>query len=353
MKTFLKKCLYVIPYVIYVYIGVYCDMNLNLAVKFIANPFIFLIFDITYLVVIIKLLAKENVRFRSSILVYFKTVNQIFLIMAVLLSQATILMAILYCVINYILILLLSPPTSEWDMVNGTEAFYDKHPEKKKSRYYHSNEQIKNDYEPIKKEVEEEIVTLDKDVKKDKLDKRVTVISYVTLVTTVVLLFVGLFLSGIEGTKKFNRGHWHHFSATINGEELPIGYYQNYERTVIPIFYVQRDERAFDDSNSSNTSIVENQKYIFKLHEYECFNNDKKKMVAVACGVNATNETLKEVKLSKSTMEITYENRVIYDGEYKSDITDYLTGPGRYNFTIINNGDYIVNKIYFSIDLEN
>ena len=92
--------------------------------------------------------------------------------------------------------------------------------------------------------------------------------------------------------------------------------------------------------------------YILNLIEYECYNNDKGNNVIVSCGHNAVSETPKEIPLINNKMIITYQNKIIYQGEYKKDITKYIKEPGKYIFQITNKRDKISTTINFEINIK-
>jgi hypothetical protein len=51
-------------------------------------------------------------------------------------------------------------------------------------------------------------------------------------------------------------------------------------------------------------------------------------------------------------MIITYQNEVIYQGDYKKDITKYIKEPGKYKFEITNKRDKITSNIKFIINIK-
>lgn len=120
----------------------------------------------------------------------------------------------------------------------------------------------------------------------------------------------------------------------INGTE--INYYGNdsYRNYIFPIRIVNHI-----DSMHPKTDLELSNKYIIKLTEcevyYESSGLRKNNNLGNNCGEKNDHELkFKIVDESSFTMKIYRKNKLIYDGEFVSDVTDYISEKGRYYFHI-------------------
>lgn len=357
----LRKNLYIFSYIICMIIVCALNMfsvtdvlNERLNLPLTDNPIYFLITDFIILYILMKKLKTESYLIQQRVMEYFKTLNNLILFILLLVS-CSFLSILVNMITNIFLIYLLRPLTSDPNIKNGVEDYFNKH-NRDLHKFYNNIEEVKKEYEPLKKEVEVEIPALDVEIKDTKKDKKRKIV-YTTLPIIVITLFlVGTIFSVVEIFKTFERAQYNYYDVTLNNEPIHIYYEENFYKVVIPIFYTQEESKSFYTSKKvedMTNEITIQDKYILDLKEYECYNNDKGHNVKVSCGHSALSETKEEIELTKNEMIITYENKAIYQGEYIQDITDYLNKIGKYNFTITNKRNEISTEIKFVIEITN
>ena len=350
----LKKNIYIFSYIIFIII--ICTLNMlsvtdvlypRLHLPLVENPIYFLILDFIILYIIMQKLKKEPYILQKRVIEYFTTLNNLFLFLALIYSSS-FLMIIINMFTNIVLVCMLRPMIAD-PSHNGVEEHFKNHYSNNKS--YNSLEEVREEYKMLEKEVETEIPGLEveiKDKQKDTIRKFRNKSLPVIIFTLIILGFI---CSIVEMLKTFERAEYHYYEVFINEEKIKIYYEEEYYNVVIPIVYKQREYNSF--SSGDTYSVIANQdKYILKLTEYECYNNDKGNNVKVSCGHQALSETTKEIDLVKNNMIVTYQNKIIYKGEYRQDITDYLKEPGQYTFEITNKRDKLSTIINFNINIK-
>ncbi len=354
----LKKNLYIFSYIIFILI--ICTLNMlsvtdvlspRLNLPLTLNPIYFLILDFLILFIIMKKLKKEPYILQQRVIEYFKTINNLFLFLALLYSSS-FLTIIVNMITNMFLVYLLRP-LSQDPSHNGVEEHFSKYHYSNKS--YNSLEEVREEYKKLEEEVEVEIPGLGVEIKDKQKDKLRKIKNHSLPIIIFGLIFIGVVFSLVEFFKTFERGMYHYYDMTLNNEQVFIYYEEEYYNVVIPVVYTQKENKYFYTSqnpNDSKNEIEIQEKYILDLKEYECYNNDKGENVKVSCGHEALQETKKEITLIKNTMTITYQDKVIYEGDYKKDVTEYLKEPGKYTFEIKNKRDKISSNIKFIINIK-
>ena len=354
----LKKNFYIFSYIIFIL--VICTLNMlsvtdvlspRLNLPLTLNPIYFLILDFLILFIIMKKLKKEPYILQQRVIEYFKSMNNLFLFLALLYSSS-FLTIVVNMITNMFLVYLLRPMTAD-PSHNGVEEHFSKYHYNNKS--YNSLEEVRDEYKKLENEVEVEIPGLEVEIKDKQKDKIRKIKNYALPIIILGLFLVGVVFSCVEFLKTFERGEYHYYDVTLNNEQIFIYYEEEYYNVVIPVVYTQKENKNFYTSQNPNDSKNEidiQEKYILDLKEYECYNNDKGENVKVSCGHEALSETKKEIKLIKNEMTITYQDKIIYEGLYKKDVTDYLKEPGKYTFEIKNKRDKISSNIKFVINIK-
>lgn len=355
----LKKNLYIFSYIIFIL--VICTLNMlsvtdvlspRLNLPLTLNPIYFLILDFLSLFIIMKKLKKEPYILQQRVIEYFKSMNNLFLFLALLYSSSFLTIAV-NMITNMFLVYLLRPMTAG-PAHNGVEEHFSKN-HHSNNKAYNSLEEVREEYKKIENEVEAEIPGLEVEIKDKQKDKIRKLKNYSLPIIIIGLFLVGVVFSIVEVLKTFERGEYHYYDVTLNNEQIFIYYEEEYYNVVIPVVYTQRENKFFYTSQNPNDSKNEidiQEKYILDLKEYACYNNDKGENVKVSCGHEALSETKKEVKLTKNLMTIKYQDKIIYEGNYKKDVTKYLKEPGEYTFEIKNKRDKISSNISFVINIK-
>lgn len=123
-------------------------------------------------------------------------------------------------------------------------------------------------------------------------------------------------------------------SIYLNGTE--VNYYgsESYRNYIFPIRIV-----SHFDGVHPKTDLELSDKYIINLTECEVYYKSsglrKNNNFGTNCGEKNDPELdFKIVNESDFTMQIYRKNKLIYDGEFISDVTDYISEQGRYYFHI-------------------
>lgn len=352
----LKKNIYIFSYIIYIMI--ICTLNMfsvtdvlspRLNLPLTENPIYFFILDFLILYIIMRKVKKEPYILQKRVIEYFTSINNLFLFIALIFS-GSFLMIIINMITNIVLVYMLRPLIAD-PSYNGVEEHFSKY-HYSNNKSYNSIEEVKEEYKPLKKEIESELPGLEVEIK-DKQQDNIRKIRNKSLpVIVITLIILGFVCSVVEVLKTFERAEYHYYDVTINEEKIKISYEEEYYNVVIPYVYKQNEYKSFQSDEETKSEIEYKDKFILKLTEYACYNNDKGNNVKVSCGHNALSETKKEIDLINNSMLIAYENEVIYNGEYIEDITKYIEKTGIYTFKITNKRDKLTSVINFSFNVK-
>lgn len=358
--NYYKRYIYIFSYVIIIIIIATLNMlsvtdvlDQQLNLKLVANPLIFLLLDGIILYIIMKKLKKEKYRTQQRVLLYFKTINNLFLLVAIIYSGSALSFPVII-IGNFILVFLFSPIPVNSETVNGVEEYFNKYNEKEHHKFYKNIEEIKEDYKPLKEEIEVEIPALDVIIKDQKKEKRKKIIMNIIPIIIITLFIMGILFSTVEYLKSFSRVQYNYFAVSINNQEMNIFYDEAYFKNVIPFVYSQYESYSFQSNHEEYTNdnyLNSNEKYIIKLKEYECINDDKGNDIRVSCGQLALSERKEEIESTNNEMMISCQDHVLYKGIFREDITEYLIGNRTYQITITNKKDNLKTNITFNLSI--
>jgi hypothetical protein len=355
----LKKNIYIFSYIICIIfictlnnLSISDVLNSRLNLPLTSNPIYFFIIDALILTVIMRKLKKENYLIQKRVIEYFMTINNLFLFIA-LMFAGSFLTSLVNMVINIFLVYILRPMISD-PSVNSVEEYFNKY-NRDLHKFYNNTEEVKEEYATLGKEVITEMTALDVEIKNENKNKKRKIIYMLLPIIVITLFIVGGIFSVVEMVKTFERGMYHYYELTLNDENIYIEYEQNFHKVIIPIIYVQEESKYFDSTETVgdySNIIFAQEKYILNLKEYECINNDKGNNVKVSCGHDALSETKNEVRLINTKMNIAYQNKIIYEGDFIPDVTKYIKEPGKYIFNIKNTRKEITTNITFVINIK-
>lgn len=363
-KGYYKRHLYTFGYLLFIIIisiiNSCSTMDLlekRLNLFLVTNPLIFGVLDGIVLCFMMKKLGKEPYRLQQRVLHYFKTINNFIIGFIMLLGTALNIFSVTAnLIIHMILVCLLRPMTQDPEASDGVREYFDKYPDRSHHKFYKDVEEIKKDYDPLKKEVASEIPVLTvktKDLKKEKIKKLLMVAFPTIIIVLVVFAFIFTF---VDMFKQWNRSFYNEFEIVINNQEMNAIYNSEYKKVVIPVLYTQNEEWSFQTNKKEFT--IDNylsrvDKYVIDIKEFECINNDKGNNVRCSCGMEALSETRKEIDNDNNQLIITKDNQEIYNGKFISDITKYLTDNATYDIKILNTNkdDYITTTIRFKLSI--
>lgn len=356
----LKRYLYIFSYIFFIIIisiiNSFSTMDLlekRINTALVSNPLIFLILDFMFLKVFMKKLEKETYSTQQKVIRYLKTMNNLFLFFTMTLSTTgNVLVVFINMISNITIVYILRPLTIDPNIINGVEEHFQKYPDNNKVLFFKNKDEMIKRYEPLKEEIIKEEPELTKKTKEEKKDKYTTIIMTIVPIIVISVIIIGSVFSIIETIKTFSRAQYNYFEVTINDQQMNIYYTEDYHKKVIPYIYEQEEGMSFstdEDDLVIDNYLQKSSSYAISLKEYECRNNEKGHNVRVSCGSGALQEIPTEVKITKNTMKIYYEDELIYNGEYQKDITEYLTKTGNYTFKFNNKRDYVKTEINFQL----
>jgi len=363
-KGYYKRYLYTFGYLLFIIvisiINSFSTMDLlevRLKLFLVTNPLIFGILDGIVLCFMMKKLEKEPYRLQQRVLHYFKTLNNFIIGIIMLLGAALNIFSVtVNLIIHMMLVYLLRPMANDPEAIDGVKEYFDKYPDRLHHKFYKDVAEIKKDYDPLKKEVANEIPVLtvkNKDLKKEKR-KKILMVVIPTII--IVLVVFALIFTFVDMFKQWNRAFYNEFEIIINDQEMNAVYNSEYKKVVIPVLYTQHEELSFQTNKEKFTIdnyISRVDKYVIDIKEYQCINNDKSNNVRCSCGMEALSETRKEIKNNNNQLIITKDNQEIYNGKFINDITKYLTDNGTYDIKILNKNkdDYMTTTIRFKLSI--
>ncbi len=353
----IKKRIYIFIYLIFLIVISLLNMfsvtdvlDNRLNLKLVSNPLFFLLVDGIIIYFIMKRLKKESYKLQQEVLNYFKGTNN-FILFIILLISCSFLVIPINMIINYLLITYLRPLSRNEEEKNALEEYFKDHPEKKYNKFYHSKEEILEDYKSVKKEVETEIPVLDVKIRETRKKKQKKVLSNLIPIFIIMVVFIGTAFTLIEYLKSYSRARYNYFEVEINNQSINIWYEEKYEKVVIPFVYKQSESKVFisNPSIDSLDNYIERQEsFTIKLIEYECHNDKKNR---VSCGQPNIVEKRKEIIPNNSKLRIVFNNKIVYEGEFIKDLSKYLKENGTYTFEIVNQRDNINNYIKFKLSI--
>ncbi len=202
-----------------------------------------------------------------------------------------------------------------------------------------------NDNFEIRNEILRDMLNNNDDIKRERKRKLLKI--FLSLICILGFrLFVGKIL--IPNVFGFPSGYNRYFLIEFNDKPLSIEYKITNELPIIPfIVYLKSSTESMSKLSPEN---VENFYYTIEkdikmnIKSFECYNNKSR----IRCEYyDKTN--LKEKKLRLSNMKITHTSnpyKLVYEGEYNSNIGKYLKYNGSYTINITSK--YGLNTVYLT-----
>lgn len=121
------------------------------------------------------------------------------------------------------------------------------------------------------------------------------------------------------------------FVITINNQELTARYVSEY----VKYFLKRNGGSNYNKSIHNNTDyfnkIQQSNTYVLIVKEYEAYDRFGHRDSYTGVGAN---QELREVFDNNKKMMVQKDGKIIYDGEFKDDITDIIKENGRYYFHV-------------------
>lgn len=121
------------------------------------------------------------------------------------------------------------------------------------------------------------------------------------------------------------------FVITINGNEMIARYDSEYVKYFFKRHGGSNYNKTIHNNSEFFNKIKESNTYILDVREYEVYNKFGHRDSYTGI---SDNKDLREVFDDNKTMMVQKDGKVIYDGEFKSDITDIIKENGRYYFHV-------------------
>ena len=123
------------------------------------------------------------------------------------------------------------------------------------------------------------------------------------------------------------------FVISLNGVEINARTYSEFRELFLVKNVSESRTKSYSFSKELFVKIPTSDKYVFNFNEYEIYNKfNQRESYSPISGY----KRLKEVNDSKNMLKIERMGKVLYDGDFKLDISDIITGEGRYYFHIYN-----------------
>lgn len=146
---------------------------------------------------------------------------------------------------------------------------------------------------------------------------------YTFIAAIIIISFMMIYFVNTDYNDKFD--------ITLNGNEMTARYDSEYVK-----FFLKRHggltyNKVIQNNTDYFNKIVRSDNYFLEIKEYEVY--DKFGHRESYVGIEK-NEELREVLDYNKTMMIQKDGKIIYNGEFKNDITDIITENGRYYFHV-------------------
>ncbi len=145
----------------------------------------------------------------------------------------------------------------------------------------------------------------------------------IVMLNILAMIFVLVFIYGFTYQENY-------FEIKLNNNDLRCHYNEEYHNTSIINTELSG---AVSNSNIQENIIAENNNYSLTVKEFEVFDKSKiRKENSYWHKDSAYN--YQEVNDSIIKLKIETKDGILYDGDYKEDISEYITKKGRYYFHI-------------------
>ena len=121
------------------------------------------------------------------------------------------------------------------------------------------------------------------------------------------------------------------FDITINGQELTVRYDSEYVKYFLKRHGGSNCNKSIHNNTDYFNKIQQSNTYVLSVKEYEAYDRFGHRNSYTGVGAN---QELREVFDNNKKMMVQKDGKIIYDGEFKDDITDIIKENGRYYFHV-------------------
>lgn len=150
------------------------------------------------------------------------------------------------------------------------------------------------------------------------------ILKFIAVALVITIIYTTISLAGTHCNNKF--------TITINNNELTARYDTEYIKYIFKRYGGSRYTKSISNDNNEDyfNKIARTKNYYLDIKEYEAYNRfDQRQSYEPFF-----NQKLKEIFNNKKTMMVQKDGRIIYEGEFKNDITDIISENGRYYFHV-------------------
>ena len=145
----------------------------------------------------------------------------------------------------------------------------------------------------------------------------------IVMLNILAMIFVLVFIYGFTYQENY-------FEIKLNNNDLRCHYNEEYHNTSIINTELSG---AVSNSNIQENIIAENNNYSLTVKEFEVFDKSKIRKENSYWHKDSS-YNYQEVNDSIIKLKIETKDGILYDGDYKEDISEYITKKGRYYFHI-------------------
>lgn len=140
-------------------------------------------------------------------------------------------------------------------------------------------------------------------------------IKYFIFIFTFINILLILFLNHSEAYDS------NEFILTLNNQRLNYIYREKYDNILI--------HNYSENTETGTNSFLKNNEMLLDIHEYEVYNKNNYRVSGSFSNYKSAYYDYKEVN-NIYRIKIKKNNKILYDGEYKKDLSDNLNTQGRY-----------------------
>lgn len=148
-------------------------------------------------------------------------------------------------------------------------------------------------------------------------------LKYIFVIALIVVSFMMVYFVNSDYNDKF--------VITINGNEMTARYDSEYVKYFLKRYGGLTYNKSIHNNMDYFNKISKSDKYLLEVKEYEAYDRfghrDSYSLVD-------KNQDLREVFDDNKKMMVQKDGKVIYDGEFKNNITDIIKENGRYYFHV-------------------
>jgi hypothetical protein len=216
------------------------------------------------------------------------------------------------------------------------------------NKIYKNVKEMVKDHEQERKKLLDEMIKTDVELKKEKKKKFIKLIIFSLSIFSLFKIFIGeinLYLPIYYNHRLYD--------VTLN-EKLISVCVDEYRKTPIIPFMINNNYTELycfhQDAEGMTTRVFyKGDKIHITINSFECFNSINNAKTSCYLNKNQRKEETKDTKYSLLIQRAGGAEKVIYDGDFVNNITDYFSEEGVYSVSMIAKYDNVKSIVSFSI----